>query len=485
MNFLATFLIVLALSTSLFGQKLKPGFDKAEYIELLKVSAQFGDSTYVSTFPAPQRFKLAYRSPVIGLENKWDLWTDNQSVAVLSLRGTTASSVSWLANFYAAMVPANGEIQLSDTEKFRYELAYSPRAAVHVGWLVSMAFLAKDILPRIDSCYRVGIKDMLIMGHSQGGGIAFLLTAYLKNLQKQSRLPADIRFKTYCSAGPKPGNLPFAYDYEAATQGGWGYNVVNSADWVPEVPLTVQTVNDFNSTNPFAGAPALIKKQKLLKRIALKYVYNNLSKPSLKAQKNYQKYLGALASKTVSKNLNGYVAPNYYNSSDYVRTGITIVLLADSTYLTLYPDSKQKIFIHHFHPPYLYLAEKLSLSSDTNTPATLEQKLMGTWELTYISGRKITFDGLYPEKKPFITFDTVTQRVNGSTSCNSFNGKLVADEQKISFTEPMAMTRMMCAGEGEQAFLDVLKTANRYVISNGDTLTLLMGDIAVMRFTRK
>lgn len=485
MRSILTILAFLALPALLFGQKLKPGFDKAEYIELLKISAQVGDSAYIKAFPFPQRFKFAYRSPVVGLENRWDLFVDNQSVAVLSIRGTTKDNVSWLGNFYAAMVPAKGEIQLTDTERFTYELATNPRAAVHVGWLVTMGFLAKDILPKIDSCYRVGIKDMLIMGHSQGGALAFLLTSHLKNLQKQSRIPADIRFKTYCSAGPKPGNLYYAYEYEAATQGGWAYNVVNSADWVPEVPLTVQTVNDFNPTNPFNGAPAMIKKQKLLHRIALKYAYNSLSKPSLKAQKNYQKFLGALASKTVNKNLNGYVPPEYYNSSDYVRTGNTIVLLADSAYFKKYPDSKENIFIHHFHPPYLYLAEKLPSSPDQMPSTSTNQKLAGTWELNYISGRRITFDGLYPEKKPTITFDTVNQRVNGSTSCNAFNGKLVVDGPTISFTEPMAMTRMMCPGEGEQAFLDVLKTVNRYAISDDNTLTMLMGDVAVMRFIRK
>ncbi|GAB3704168.1 hypothetical protein GCM10027592_35220 [Spirosoma flavus] len=352
-------LIFLVLPNILFAQKLKPGFDKAEYIEMLKVSARFGDSAYVSAFPTPQFFKPVYRSAIVGLDNRWDLWTNNQGVAVISLRGTTANSVSWLANFYAAMVPAKGELQLSDTERFQYELASNPQAAVHVGWLISTAFLTKDILPKLDSTYKAGTKDIIILGHSQGGAIAYLLTAHLKNLQSHSRIPPDIRFKTYCSAGPKPGNLYFAYAYEAMTQNGWAYNVVNAADWVPEVPLTVQTVNDFNPTNPFAGAPALIKKQKLLTRIALRHVYNSLSKPALKAQKNYQKYLGKVASNTVKKNLNGYVAPAYYNSNHYVRTGTTIVLQTDSTYFTKYPNSKDKIFTHHFHTPYLYLAEKL------------------------------------------------------------------------------------------------------------------------------
>ena len=359
MKYVSLLLILVALPHVLFGQKLKPGFDKAEYIELLKVSAQFGDSTYVSSFPKPQGHKLVYRSPVIGLDNRWDLWTDGKDVAVISIRGTTANSVSWLANFYAAMVPAKGEIQLSETEKFQYDLATNPNAAVHVGWLVSTGFLVKDMMPKIDSCYRAGIKDILIMGHSQGGGIAYLLTAYLKNQQKQAKIPADIQIKTYCSAGPKPGNLYFAYEYEASMQNGWAYNVVNSADWVPEVPFTIQTINDVNSTNPFSGAPAMISKQALPKRIVLKYVYNKLSKPALKAQRNYQKFLGQLASKTVQKNLNGYVAPQYYESSDYVRTGTTIVLLADSAYFNQYPESKDKIFTHHFHPPYLNLAMKL------------------------------------------------------------------------------------------------------------------------------
>ena len=350
---------VLLPTTLLMAQPLKPGFDKVEYLELLKVSAQFGDSAYVASFPVPQRYKLAYRSPVMGLDNRWDLWSDNRSVAVISIRGTTANSVSWLSNFYAAMVQAKGKLELGKNDTFTYELAANPKAAVHVGWLVSTAFLAKDILPKIDSCYRAGIKNMLIMGHSQGGAIAYLMMAYLLNGQKQGRIPADIRFKTYCSAGPKPGNLYFAYDYEAATQGGWAYNVVNSADWVPEVPLTIQTINDFNATNPFSGAPAVIKKQKLPQRIVLNYIYNSLSNPALKAQRNYQKFLGQLASKTVKKNLSGYVPPDYYNSSDYVRTGATIVLLADSAYYKQYPDSKEKIFAHHFHPPYLYLAEKL------------------------------------------------------------------------------------------------------------------------------
>ncbi len=99
---------------------------------------------------------------------------------------------------------------------------------------------------------------------------------------KENKIPNDIRFKTYCSAGPKPGNLYFAYDYENITAGGWAYNVVNSADWVPDVPFTVQTVDDFTAVNPFTNAKTMIKKQKFPKNLVLKHIYNQLSKPSKK-----------------------------------------------------------------------------------------------------------------------------------------------------------------------------------------------------------
>ncbi|HPN72156.1 MAG TPA: hypothetical protein PLZ32_21680, partial [Saprospiraceae bacterium] len=76
-------------------------------------------------------------------------------------------------------------------------------------------------MPKIDSLYKTGTKEFLIMGHSQGGAIAYLMTSYLYNLQQLGQLPIDIKFKTYCSAAPKPGNLYYAYEYEAMTQGGW------------------------------------------------------------------------------------------------------------------------------------------------------------------------------------------------------------------------------------------------------------------------
>lgn len=358
---LCTLFFALLLSNTSFGQSLKPGFNKEEYKELMYISARTGASTpaYYAAIPEPKNFRMVYRSQVMGMDNLWDLWTNNNTIAVLSLRGTTAKPESWVSNFYAAMVPAKGELKLSKDEVFKYELATGPRAAVHVGWLLSLAYLSKDILPKIDSSYKAGIREILIMGHSQGGAIAFLLTSHLYNLQKQKLIPSDIRFKTYCSAGPKPGNLYYAYEYEAMTQNGWAYNVVNSADWVPETPISIQTINDFNNTNPFVEAKPIIKKQKFIQRIVMMHVFNKLNNSTKRAQKIYEKYLGKTTAKIVQKSLKDFTPPDYYGSNDYVRTGTTIVLLADSDYYKLFPDNPKTLFVHHFHKAYLNLLDKL------------------------------------------------------------------------------------------------------------------------------
>lgn len=350
-------------------QQLQPGFDKEEYLELLKAYSRWGDTAFYEGIPASEKFRQVYRSPVMGLENRWELYTTNDRQAVISLRGTTASPTSWMANFYAAMVPASGTLQLSDSASFSYQLADDPDAAVHVGWLVSTAYLAPDIVSKLDSCYRSGTKDFIIFGHSQGGAIAYLVTSHLLHLQKTGIIPGDVRFKTYCSAGPKPGNLPYAYAYEKSRQGGWAFNVVNAADWVPETPISIQTVRDFTKINPFGNAKQSIRGQKLGKRIILGKLYRDLTKHTERAQRKYEKYLGKMASRFVRKHLPEFKSPEYFHSNHYVRTGNFIVLTPHDDYYKEFPDDPQKVFTHHALQAYIYLAGQLEGFPAAGKPA--------------------------------------------------------------------------------------------------------------------
>lgn len=358
--FLIIILIVSIYRTEA-QQYLHPDFEGEEYMEMLRVTLQtHSDSVSVSPkIPAPVHYKKVYRSKVSPLYNRWDLWLRNdQHLAVVCIRGTVNQAASWLENFYMAMVPATGNIQLNDTSSFNYQLADNPNAAVHVGWLLGLSGMADSIKMKINELYASGVKEFIIMGHSQGGALAFLLRSYLYYETAKGNLPKDIFFKTYCSAAPKPGNLYYAYDYDFITRNGWGLTVVNSLDWVPETPITVQTVKDFNTTNPFVDLKGALKKRKTLVRWYINGVYNSLNKSTKKAQRKLEKNLGSKLFKQVKKYMPGIKEPAYVASSNYMRAGVPVVLMADEAYRQQYPDSSKNIFSHHALHPYYMLTQK-------------------------------------------------------------------------------------------------------------------------------
>ena len=352
-------LFLLGFSHFTNAQILSPGFDKNEFLELLKIGSRTTtDSAWYGNIKDPES-TLIYQSKPAGFDNIWQLWVRKDGIPIISIRGTTKTEVSFLANIYAAMVSAKGELHLSNDFTFKYNLSEDPKAAVHVGFLISMAYLSGDIIPKMDSLYQAGSKEFIIAGHSQGGAISYLLTSYLEGLKNEGRLPKDIRLKSCISAAPKPGNLFYAYEFEHLTEGGWAYNVVNTTDWVPEVPFSIQTIDDLNTLNPFTDAKHLIKKQKFPKNLFVKHIYNRLSKPSLRAQKNYQKYLGKMVSKFVRKTLPEFTPPAYFKSSDYVRTGLTIVLIPDNSYYEKYPQNTTNVWLNHAQERYTFLVEKM------------------------------------------------------------------------------------------------------------------------------
>lgn len=351
--------VLLFLSGSITSQKLKSGFDVKEYRELFIISVKTFYPSESTDIPFPSLYQNIYSSPDMGLSNKWELWIGSDKKAVISVRGTTDGTASSLANMYAAMVPAKGILTLEKDIQFNYELAKDPKAAVHIGWLVSMAYLSQDILPKIDSCYKNGIKDFYITGHSQGGAISYLLNAYLIHAQKKGNIPSDIQFKTYCTAGPKPGNQYFANEYHLLTQEGWGYNVINANDWVPESFLTVQTTRDYHTPNVFQSVKEMINKQGFFKRLIANSLYNRVSKPSLKAQRRYQRYFGKWVSKAIKKQLPGFEAPEYYPSGNYVQAGNLYVMSGDTSYHLLFPEQSSKLMQHHQPMAYYYLINQL------------------------------------------------------------------------------------------------------------------------------
>lgn len=115
-----------------------------------------------------------------------------------------------------------------------------------------------------------------------------------------------------------------------------------------------------------------------------------------------------------------------------------------------------------------------------------ENTLEGSWQLNYITGPRIAFNGLYPETVPSVTFDLKENRFSGTNSCNRFSGNFSVEKNKISFKDDKTvMTMMACQGDGDQVFMSTLKKIDSYTISeDGKTLNFLMGEVAMMRFEK-
>jgi hypothetical protein len=341
-------------------ERLGPGFDAAEYADLLWL-AFYGmtDSLKDQSFFQLNRgrYERKFRSAEVGLFNCSEIYLRSDSVVIVSLRGTVKKTESWLENFYAGMIPATGSLQLSDGYKFDYKLAERPDAMVHTGWTVGTGFLVKEYLPVLELLMARGLRDIIVTGHSQGGALSFLNTSFIHYFFKE-KYP-DLKLKTYASAAPKPGNLFYAYDFEHLTGNGFAYRIVNTYDWVPESPISVQGLSDFNAVNPLAGASETIKKQKWPDRVVMKHMYNKMRKGSAKAAASYQKYLGEGVGKLAKKSLPGFIPPAYSNGSNYMTAGAPIILSPDEVYKQKFPDDSKNVFVHHMYAPYFFLLKSL------------------------------------------------------------------------------------------------------------------------------
>ncbi|WP_346880880.1 META domain-containing protein [uncultured Algibacter sp.] len=104
-----------------------------------------------------------------------------------------------------------------------------------------------------------------------------------------------------------------------------------------------------------------------------------------------------------------------------------------------------------------------------------------TWELEFISGPRIAFSGLYPDKKPAITLNKTTKKAEGTNSCNGYSADYTLEGNDISFGEPGPTTMMFC-GNGEKVFLNTIKKINKYTIDADGKLNLMIDDVIMMRF---
>lgn len=231
----------------------QPGFELAEAEALIAMLAKLEGPAGPPLIqpPFPPGWVSLYQSPQLGIfDNMWELLHDplpgSGRFAVL-IRGTVDESGSIIDDLLSVMIPAASTLLGRE-----YRFAADPMAGVHLGFALAALVVLWDpadgILARLPALCPAG-SEVYIAGHSQGAAIASLVRSYLANLPAGQAL--DYTHKTYNFALPRPGNAHYASEYNAAfANGGMAWCVSNSQDWVPQVPLTLESLWDVNTPNP-------------------------------------------------------------------------------------------------------------------------------------------------------------------------------------------------------------------------------------------
>ncbi|TVR41136.1 MAG: hypothetical protein EA392_02335 [Cryomorphaceae bacterium] len=241
----------LSLATYLLQAQIEAGFRPDEARDLIALCNSFTFLKEVGSDEEiiPSSYRRTYDSRSIGMDNRFQVYRADKHAAIV-IRGTTANPSSWMANIYAAMIPAQGAITVDGTP-IPYRFAEDEKAAVHSGYALGVALMSQSVIGQILQLNRDGIYDILITGHSQGGSLATMLRAYLENLPAGT-IDDRNRFKTYAFAGPMVGNQAFATEYNyrfSRTQ--TSFSVVNPDDMVPNFPGG--TGDGVNPINLFTG----------------------------------------------------------------------------------------------------------------------------------------------------------------------------------------------------------------------------------------
>ena len=238
-----------------------PGFQLAEALDLLAMCANVEDEATPPIPPAPPGWTLVFDSPVIGtFDEKWQLWRSAAGPWAIALRGTVMRAGSIFEDLISILVGASGVITVGP-HPIPYRFATDAAAGIHLGFALGTLLLLKDrehgILAQL-AARGIAPGDVYITGHSQGAAMATLLRSYLAYAPDA---PAGCAYKTYVFAQPKPGNGHYALDFDARfANAGFAFRVTNSLDWVPQVPFTLEFLQDVDRPNPLSvlASPSLL-----------------------------------------------------------------------------------------------------------------------------------------------------------------------------------------------------------------------------------
>ncbi|TFE67176.1 hypothetical protein A7Q09_01590 [Methylacidiphilum sp. Yel] len=277
----------------------KEGFDLEEALGLASLCAEIEET------PLPNNrsdWQLIFDSLEFSPFNeRWKLWkkTSTDTYAIV-IRGTTLSFESILEDLLSFLIQSDAKLDYKH-QSIAYKFASHPQAAVHAGFAIGALLLllhpekgiVNQLKRNVPSC-----SPIYITGHSQGAAVATLIRSYL---HYQPTNPSH-NYKSYVFAQPKPGNDFYAYDFDHLfSNKGLAFRIINSLDWVPQLPFTFELLSDINNPTPSDPLNPL-EKNSLKSMPHIDFLLSQLGIKEL--GNNYDRLISALLTKIQIKALN-------------------------------------------------------------------------------------------------------------------------------------------------------------------------------------
>ncbi len=311
-----TLILTFSLLCLSLSAKLQPGFDKQEALEMIQLCNSY---SFIELYNnddeiIPQGYEKTYSSGVFGMDNMFQVYTSDRGYAVINLRGSTDKKISWMENFYSAMIPSTGTIQIKD-RSIDYKFAEDTAAHVHAGYALGIAYLNDDIIFHIKHLNALGIYDIILTGHSQGGALCQLLLSYLAYLPEGTISP-DNTFKIYSFAAPMVGNAAYAAEYNTLhTETNMSQLIIIEEDVVPALPLAYRD-------GPLLTEAEILSLLDREQSFDFKAVaYNGFVNIFEKSIVGVNKWFSDKVDKQIGNNLGSYSIPPYTHDINYSRVG--------------------------------------------------------------------------------------------------------------------------------------------------------------------
>lgn len=326
-------IIAVSLYCLTAAAQVRPGFDKQEALDMIKICNSF---TFIELYNSdadivPEGYEKIYTSGVFGMDNKFQIYTSDRGYAVINMRGSTDKKISWMENFYSAMIPSTETIRVKD-RTIDYKMAADTAAHIHAGYALGIAYMSDNLIFHIKHLNTLGYYDIMLTGHSQGGALSQMLMSYLTYLPEGTISP-DNTFKIYSFAAPMIGNAAFVAEYDtlhSATE--MSHLVVNEADMVPTLPLAYR---DGPLLKESAITSLLYRDQPFNLKEAAHNSFVNTFESGIA---NVNRWFSNKVGEQIGKDLGNYSIPSYTQEIIYSRVG-NVIELAPAEYPIHLKDS--------------------------------------------------------------------------------------------------------------------------------------------------